>query len=79
MAKGMYTQCFCLLTDGQTTLADTSKALAAAGARILKEVSATSGWQFGCDSIVISGRDSQYPALIPQVRLRCVWSAPFVV
>lgn len=51
--KGYFTQCFTLLTDGRTTLADIRRALEEAEFEITKETPAGENWQFGSDSLLI--------------------------
>lgn len=53
MPKGMFSQAFCLLTDGQPTIDDIKRALSKHGINIAKELPGGEAWHFGGPSVVI--------------------------
>lgn len=57
MAKGYFSQCFCVLTDGNPTIAAVREAVERAGYSVAKEVAASARWEFGGPAIVIPFRD----------------------
>jgi hypothetical protein len=52
MAKGLFSQGVCLLTDGRTTIGDIKSALQAGGYKIVKETPAQEEWRFGGPTVV---------------------------
>lgn len=56
MPKRFYTQCFCLLTEGQMQIDDIASALQNDGFEIVKQVPAREGWYFGGPTVVIPFR-----------------------
>lgn len=56
MAKGLFSQSVCLLTDGQATLFDVKSSLQNHGFEIVKALRARSEWQFGGAALVIAYR-----------------------
>jgi Domain of unknown function (DUF4261) len=54
MAKGLFSQGVCLLTDGQTTIKDLKAALEEKDFEIVKQVPAHKDWQFGGPTLVVS-------------------------
>jgi hypothetical protein len=53
MPKGFYSQCFCVLTDGSTTIGHIKAALTAGGFEIAKEVEASDQWAMRGASVVV--------------------------
>jgi Domain of unknown function (DUF4261) len=53
MAKGLFTQGFCLLTNGQTAIEDIKFVLQSHGFEVVKETAAQSEWCFSGPSLVI--------------------------
>lgn len=56
MAKGFFTQCVCLLTDGQTTIAHVKAALEARRVSVVKEAPAAQDVWFGGPSLLVPFR-----------------------
>src|SRR5262245_13725924 len=54
MAKGFFSQGFCFLTDGTTTIEDIKAALEAREFEIVKQAPPQKKWQFGGPTLVIS-------------------------
>ena len=57
MAKGYFSQCVCVLTDGNPTITAVREAVERAGYSVAKEVAASARWEFGGPAIVIPFRD----------------------
>jgi len=53
MAKGLFTQGFCMLTDGTTTIEDIRAALEAKDFYIVKQAAPQKDWRFGGPTLVI--------------------------
>lgn len=58
MAKGLFTQCACLLTDGQTGIEDIKAALQEKAFEIVKQVPPQKDWRLGAPTLVIAFRPS---------------------
>ena len=56
MAKGIYSQGVCILTDGQRSIDDAAAALQAAEFEIVKRTEAQQDWRFGGPTLVVSYR-----------------------
>jgi len=56
VAKGLFTQCLCLLTDGRTTVEDVRAALKAADFKVLKRAKPQKDWQLGGPILVVNYR-----------------------
>jgi Domain of unknown function (DUF4261) len=53
MAKGLFTQCLCLLTDGETTIADIKAALEEKDFEVIKQAQPQKDWRFGGPTLVV--------------------------
>lgn len=56
MAKGLFSQGFCILTDGQTSLVDVESALVDGGFEIVKRTPAHGNWCMGGETLVVGYR-----------------------
>lgn len=56
MAKGLFSQSVCLLTDGQATLLEVTSALQRHSFEIVKEIRPLKQWQFGGPAVVVGYR-----------------------
>jgi hypothetical protein len=56
MAKGLFSQSVCLLTNGRTTIADVRSALSRQGFEIVKESPAQENWAFSGPALVVAFR-----------------------
>lgn len=54
MAKGLFSQCVCLLTDGTATIDDIKSALQENDFEIVKQAPAQSDWRFGGPTLVVA-------------------------
>jgi hypothetical protein len=65
MAKGLFTQGVCLLTDGSTTIDDIKEALEAKDFEIVKEAQPQKDWRFGGPTLVVAylPEDNGYAAV----------------
>jgi Domain of unknown function (DUF4261) len=65
MAKGLFSQCFCLLTDGTPTLADLKSALQDKDFEIVKSAPPQKDWRFGGPTLVVAylPEDNGYAAV----------------
>jgi hypothetical protein len=65
MAKGLFSQCFCVLTDGTTTVADLKAALQEKDFEIVKSAPAQKDWRFGGPTLVVAyeAEDNGYAAV----------------
>ena len=53
MPKGFFSQCFCFLTDGCSTIDQITHALLQEGFEIAKEVPAQKDWRFGGSAVIV--------------------------
>ena len=65
MAKGLFTQGVCLLTDGRTTVEDIRSALEAKDFEIVKQAPPQKDWRFGGPTLVVAylPEDNGYAAV----------------
>ncbi|MBN1638795.1 MAG: DUF4261 domain-containing protein [Ignavibacteriales bacterium] len=52
--KGFYTQCLCILTDGNITIEDIKTACQSHGFQVVKQISSNENWCLGGPTIIIS-------------------------
>ena len=56
MPKGLFSQGFCLLTDGQPHVGDIASVLRSHDFKVVKEVAGQKEWSFGGPSLVVAYR-----------------------